>query len=364
MYNNEDIRYKLERYRAGGSNRYVCPQCGRKKCFTRYVDVETGEYVGEDCGKCNHTASCGYHYPPREFFRDHPELRRKDDYQTEYVNGKQKLNISRKSQGIGSLSLKVGQTDMGQTEFFDFEWVRKAMFRKSTFRLWLEKLMMEKLMMEKVVGGDEPGMSDAHIQSVLDAYYVGGTAKDVVIGGVNYGPAVVFWLIDEQQRVHDAKLMAYRKDGHRVQGWANSMRSICERSHVGPQLLETEKVLFGLHLLPRYPEKTVCIVESEKTAIICACRYPDCLWLATGGCGNLQERKLLPLKDRKLVVYPDSGEYEKWKECMARSGHANYHVVDFMEQYEPNTDIADILLGEAKQKPEIFLPPPTEVCPF
>jgi len=47
MYNNEDIRYKLERYRAGGSNRYVCPQCGRKKCFTRYVDVETGEYVGE-----------------------------------------------------------------------------------------------------------------------------------------------------------------------------------------------------------------------------------------------------------------------------------------------------------------------------
>ena len=236
MYNNEDIRYKLERYRAGGSNRYVCPQCGRKKCFTRYVDVETGEYVGEDCGKCNHTASCGYHYPPREFFRDHPELRRKGDYQTEYVNGKQKLNISRKIQGIGSLSLKMGQTDMGQTEFFDFEWVRKAMLRKSTFRLWLEKLMME-----KVVGGDEPGMSEAHLQSVLDAYYVGGTAKDVVIGGINYGPAVVFWLIDEQQRVHDAKLMAYRKDGHRVQGWANSMRSICERSHLGPQLVETEK---------------------------------------------------------------------------------------------------------------------------
>ena len=27
MYNNEDVRYRLERYRAGGSNRYVCPQC-------------------------------------------------------------------------------------------------------------------------------------------------------------------------------------------------------------------------------------------------------------------------------------------------------------------------------------------------
>lgn len=38
-----DIRFILERYHAGGANRYVCPQCGRKKCFTRYVDLETGE---------------------------------------------------------------------------------------------------------------------------------------------------------------------------------------------------------------------------------------------------------------------------------------------------------------------------------
>ena len=174
----------------------------------------------------------------------------------------------------------------------------------------------------------------------------------------------MFWLIDEQQRVHDAKLMAYRNDGHRVQGWANTMRSICERSHVGPQLQDTEKVLFGQHLLPRYPDKTVCIVESEKTSLICACRYPQFLWLATGGCGNLQTDKLLPLLHRRLVVYPDSGEYDKWKEQMAKSGCWDYRVVDFMEQFEANTDIADILLGEAQQKPEILLPPPSDVCPF
>ena len=45
-----DIRFVLERYHAGGATRYVCPQCGRKKCFTRYVDLETGEYVADDCG--------------------------------------------------------------------------------------------------------------------------------------------------------------------------------------------------------------------------------------------------------------------------------------------------------------------------
>lgn len=85
MYNDTENRFVLERYRSGGSNRYVCPQCGRKKCFTRYVDLETGKYVADECGKCDHTASCGYHYPPRQYFHDHPELNCKKDYQTEYV---------------------------------------------------------------------------------------------------------------------------------------------------------------------------------------------------------------------------------------------------------------------------------------
>ena len=357
MYNNTENRFILERYRSGGSNRYVCPQCGRKKCFTRYVNLETGEYVADECGKCDHTASCGYHYPPRQYFHDHPELNCKKDYQTEYVNGKPLLGLGNRHQWADEarnremLSRKnrllVQPQDRRQTEFFSPEWVQKAMLRPSAFSMWLEGLN---------IGGDA--------RQVLADYCVGGTARDVVVQGVNYGRAVVFWLIDEQQRVHDAKLMAYRNDGHRVQGWANTMRSICERSHVGPQLQNTEKVLFGQHLLPRYPDKTVCIVESEKTSLICACRYPQFLWLATGGCGNLQTDKLLPLQHRRLVVYPDSGEYDKWKEQMAKSGCWDYRVVDFMEQFEANTDIADILLGEAQQKPEILLPPPSDVCPF
>ena len=30
MNNTIDIRYVLERYRSGGANRYVCPQCGKR----------------------------------------------------------------------------------------------------------------------------------------------------------------------------------------------------------------------------------------------------------------------------------------------------------------------------------------------
>ena len=342
MKYNNDNRYILERYKAGGSNRFVCPACGKKRCFTRYVDTETGEYVGEECGKCDHTASCGYHLPPREFFRNHPELRPNDGRENGCVLGKSAVQASR------ACAKNTKYEPRHQTEFFDILWAEKAMHRTSTFRRWMESLPFD----------------NEVVKRVLEDYYVGGTAKDIVVSGVNYGPAVVFWQIDEQGRVHDAKLMAYKPDGHRVGNWAGSMRSICERKHIGPQLAETEKVLFGLHLLPRHPDKAACIVESEKTALICACRYPSMLWLATGGCGNLQREKLAALRDRRVVVYPDSGEYHDWLQRMGESGCRDYKVMDFMEQYEPNTDIADILLGEARQKHEIFLPPPTEACPF
>lgn len=327
--NEQGIRYLLERYRAGGSNRYVCPKCGRKKCFTRYVDVDTGEYIADDCGKCDHTASCGYHYPPREYFGDHPWLRARSDGHSVYLNGHALVGLPGRKHDS---ALRVVRQAVQQQEFFSLDWATRAARRESTFCRWMLGLPFDQ----------------GRIRQVLAEYYVGATGRDIVIRDANYGPAVVFWMIDEQMRPHDAKLMAYTSDGHRVGGWGDSMRSICEKSGKGPQLSQTDKVLFGLHLLDSYPQKIVGIVESEKTALVCACRYPQFLWMATGGCGNLQPSKLLPLKDRRVLVVPDSGEYAKWTEAMGRSQVRSYRVVRFMERYNPNTDIADLILGEAQ----------------
>lgn len=325
---NKEINFILERYRSGGSNRYTCPQCGKRKCFTRYINVETGEYVGEECGICNHVSSCGYHYPPREYFRDHP--------QQEFV-GRSLLSRTPLKTVLGGANSYVGGSQMfalqsneyHQTEFFPLSWAEKATRRESTFSRWFMSLPWDDELKKKV----------------LAEYYVGATENDVFVDRQNRGKAAVFWMIDERMRVHDAKLIAYNPDGHRVQGWGNSMRSICEKTKKGPQLEQTEKVLFGLHLIERYPEKTVYIVESEKSALICACHYPQHLWLATGGCGNLQASKLKPLMNRKIVVCPDSGEYRKWCERMKESGHRHYDVLDTFEAYEPNTDIADVILS-------------------
>ena len=59
------------------SNKHICPNCG-KKTFVRYVDSETGAYLGDLVGKCDREDKCGYHYSPAMYFKDHPEAVRKD----------------------------------------------------------------------------------------------------------------------------------------------------------------------------------------------------------------------------------------------------------------------------------------------
>ena len=73
-----DYRYQLEKYR-GRATRHVCPQCGRKHVFTRYIDTHNNNmYINDKVGKCNRLDKCGYHYTPRMYFEDNPWLRDKE----------------------------------------------------------------------------------------------------------------------------------------------------------------------------------------------------------------------------------------------------------------------------------------------
>jgi hypothetical protein len=73
-----------------------------------------------------------------------------------------------------------------------------------------------------------------------------------------------------------------------------------------------DKCLFGEHLLNQFPEKTVAIVESEKTAIIASLFFPNFIWMATGGISNLSYNKLKALIGRSIVLFPDLCAHEKW----------------------------------------------------
>lgn len=61
-------RFHLQKYSLG--SKIACPSCERPRCFVKYVDEEGVVSFPNEVGKCDHEISCGYHYTPRDFFRD------------------------------------------------------------------------------------------------------------------------------------------------------------------------------------------------------------------------------------------------------------------------------------------------------
>ena len=117
--------------------------------------------------------------------------------------------------------------------------------------------------------------------------------------------------------------------------------------------------LFGEHLLPSKPSATVALVESEKTALIMTHFMPDLLWLATGGkSGCFNESALQVLKGRKVILMPDLGATEKWKEksailkrvCMEVTVFDRLEEIATNEQRKAGLDIADFYLMEPSKQ--------------
>ena len=52
--------------------KHTCPSCG-KHTLQLYTCVENGEPINDQVGKCDRHYNCGYDYPPKAYFADHPE---------------------------------------------------------------------------------------------------------------------------------------------------------------------------------------------------------------------------------------------------------------------------------------------------
>ena len=171
---------------------------------------------------------------------------------------------------------------------------------------------------------------------------------------------VVFWYIDHEGIPRSAKLMKFYPQGHPKYGhrdkeahpgWLYNQegyRDICR-----PDEHTILKPLFGSHLLKAYPDATVNVVESEKTALIMANYFgmPDSqLWLACGGLKFLKIESMQPLIDqgRTVWLWPDKDGVKGWQELADKLGSDKVQVYTkfFDACWEPEdgdkADIADI----------------------
>lgn len=142
------------------------------------------------------------------------------------------------------------------------------------------------------------------------------------LGGTRSG-RVIFWQIDNDERICDGKVMSYGPDCHRrkekeyTPTWVSALLT---KRHGGKQEGDIVRhCLFGLHLVKDRDLPPVAVVEAEKTAVILSAYYPQYVWLATGGLFEVQPEKFRPLKGRKVILFPDADAdgkaYAYWYEA-------------------------------------------------
>ena len=293
------MTYILEKYK-GQTTRFTCPKCGRRHSFTRYIDSETRKYISPLVGICNRAIKCGYHFTPKQFFENNPSLNSKDkkDTMDKIDHNPRRDAIYRVSLLDESSSTKSSSTkEITPIKQINKIYLKKTFGKESNFLTFLKNTFPE----------------DVVEQVILD-YFLSGTKNK----------SVIYWQIDKEGRIRTGKIMQYNPEtGRRIKSeklkiksekpsisWVHSE---LKRKGILPMDWQLTQCLFGEHLITKYPQKPIMLVESEKTAIIMTCFHPCFIWLATGGLQNLKKEKIYSIQKSNIIAYPDLKCYELWK---------------------------------------------------
>lgn len=248
---------------AKGGAKDLCPACGhlcRKRTWKRYVDNNTGQLLPIEFGRCNRIESCGHKHSPY---------------------GNQPSTIP-----------EVAPPKPISTH--PFGWVTHSL------QFIINNVLYQYLCQ----------IFKVKVRDAFDNYNV-GTIQSEKTGFRDWNGSCIFWYQNAKGDVLGGKVMQYLPTGKRNSKakyggitWLHSLNRIAD--------FNLGKCLFGEHLLSKYPNKPIGIVESEKTAIIASICNDEYLWLATGGKSNIQPERFIAIADRKVVFFPDLGAEQEW----------------------------------------------------
>ena len=168
-------RFILEPYK-GISTRHTCPNCHRKRCFSKYIDTEKQIQFPDYVGRCDHEQKCGYHFTPHDYFERNPSEKEKLSEDT-----------FRNYTPIKEVEPKV-------TSYIDLDIVNQSLQRYPDNKLF-QFLSAQ--------------FGEAETLKLMEKYKV-GTSK-------HWDGATVFWQTDYQNRVRTGKIMLYNPEtGKRI----------------------------------------------------------------------------------------------------------------------------------------------------
>lgn len=269
-------KYKLDT----SSKKFYCPKCNNKR-FVKFIDNE-GVYLSAEYGRCDRIANCSYF--------NKPDLAPNEPF---YLPNKVEKPLL--------------------TSFIDKAIFEDSMkhYDRNAFYQYLTQFYKE--------------------ESVLDVF-----AKYNVGTSQKWGGSTVFWQMDGYGKLRSGKIMKYDKsNGKRVKKpkplitWVHSLLQL--------EAFNLKQVLFGQHLVKHIEnENIVCIVESEKTAIICSLECPDFCWIATGSFQMFKTENMKALIGKRIIVFPDTDTHDAW----------NNRAKDIEQELGIEICISEFLLNE------------------
>ena len=296
------------------SGKMICPAC-KQKTFVPYTDERTGEFIDANLyGMCDRKNNCEYHVKvPFGYFKNGEGARRASPTVNNIIP------FTRPPAYVNRLP---------------YEYVTKSLARDNSKCNFINYLI-------KIFDIDVA-------KHLVDKYLL----------GVDKWNDVIFWQIDENGEVRSGKTIPYWPEGKRKKkpetdfevGFIHKKAKDKSGALLYPNY-KSEQCLYGEHLLNEAPpDAPVIIVESEKTAIIASVYAPfyfrGAVCLATGGENGLSKEKLKVLAGREVLVWPDAGFLESWKEKVKSFKFENITESDFIDDLEgepKNSDFVDFL---------------------
>lgn len=335
----EEYRYNLDR----SSHKGYCPDCGEKR-FVLYVDESIGEYLPEEYGRCDREDSCGYHLNPYQ-----------DGYAKEIWKKEQRFRTNWNLCRSRNIPTKPKRRSIP----IPFEVLART-------RTGYENNIFIKNLLANV----PYPFNTEDIERVISMYHL-GTVQSGYRGG-----AITFPFIDKENYVRAIQVKQFDKSNHTI--GTDFLHAILEREYklerkaVPNWLAEYNKndkkvsCLFGEHLLSKYPNYSIALVEAPKTAIYGTLYFgfPDhpenLLWLAVYNLSSLNLEKCKVLKGRNVILFPDLSRggqaFDKWsakaKELEGQLFGTKFKVSNLLETFATQKhriegkDLADYIVQQ------------------
>ncbi len=321
-------RYHLQKYQ-GMQSRYSCPNCGVKKAYARYWDSHLEKLLPYEYGFCNRSNKCAYHLNP-------------------YTDGYAKKAYCTIKQGRGEGNVQRASNRQNRVNSINlpFDILQQSLrhYEQNRFVQYLIQLF-----------------GKTRALQLTRKFYIGSS---------NYWlGASIFWLVDENEEVRGGQVVLFNKKGKtlkkqiRNQGikrYTNWVHVALERAYKNrnkaiPEWLKNYTVNspkypipFGLHQLKEaQPNQKIALVESAKTAIIASVYFPQLIWMAIGSMSYLNAARLYPLRNRKVLLFPDKGVYSYWHQKAEALQYITPIIVTDVLEYlegEEGSDLADYLV--------------------